>query len=82
VLSGSAGHEVLDLAPAEWSLAANDRWVVSVIARKMDVYVGSNPTFENVWNVEKSRPTVFGRELSQFLEAGYQWDGWYLRAPP
>jgi hypothetical protein len=28
-----------------------------------------------------ARPTVFGRELQQFTDAGYTWDGSYLRAP-
>ena len=48
--------------------------------RNIDVYVGSNPTFENLWNVRDARPTVFARELQQFVDAGYSWDGWYLRA--
>lgn len=76
-----AGHEVLNLPPKEWSIPKNDEWVQSVIDRKMDVYVGSNPTFENMWDVVKNRPTVFSRELSQFRAAGYTWDGWTLRAP-
>lgn len=76
-----AGHEVLDLPAEEWSIPKNDAWVRSVIDRKMDVYVGSNPTFENLWDPTAGRSTVFGRELNQFLDAGYTWDGWTLRAP-
>src|SRR5207237_10808362 len=77
----SAGHEVLDLPAQEWTLAKNDQWVQSIIQRKMDVYVGSPTTWSNLWDAAASRPTVFGRELQQFTEAGYRWDGWTLRAP-
>lgn len=76
-----AGHEVLDLPANQWSLARNDEWVQSVVERKMDVYVGSNTTWDNLWDATNARPTVFGRELKQFTDAGYRWDGWYLRAP-
>lgn len=76
-----AGHEVLDLPANEWSIAKNDQWVQGVIDRKMSVYVGSNPTWENVWDAANGRTTVFGRELQQFQNAGYTWDGWYLVPP-
>jgi hypothetical protein len=61
------GHEVLDLP--DWSIAKNDQWVQSVIDRKMPVYVGSNPTWENIWDAANARTTVFGREFrsSQML---------------
>lgn len=52
-----------------------------VIDRKLDVYVGSNPTWENLWDADYSRPTVFGRELRQLIDAGYTWDGWTLKPP-
>ncbi len=75
------GYEVLDLPPAQWSLEANDQWVKSVIDRKMAVYVGSNPVGVNIWDVGERRPTVFARELKQFEDAGYTWDGWTLVPP-
>ena len=71
----------LRLPDSEWSLEKNDFWVDSVIARKLSVYVGSNPTWDNLWDAENARPTVFARELQRFLSADYQWDGWYLRPP-
>jgi RHS repeat-associated protein len=70
------GHEVLNVQ--DWTLAKNDQWVQSVIDRKMDVYVSSNPTWDNLWDAENDRPTVFARELDQFINAGYTWDGWTL----
>ena len=78
---GVTHHEVLDLSAQEWTLLKNDQWVKSVVERKMDVYVGSNPTWQNLWDAANARPTVFARELQQFTDAGYRWDGWYLRAP-
>lgn len=47
----------------------------------MDVYVASNPTWENMWDAVNARSTVFGRELSQFTNAGYTWDGWTMMPP-
>jgi hypothetical protein len=78
---GWAGHEVLDLPGQEWTMARNDQWVQSVVDRRMSVYVASTPTWDALWNAEKARPTVFSRELKQFVGAGYKWDGWYLRPP-
>jgi len=73
------GYEVLDLP--EWTIARNDQWVQSVIDRKMPVYVGSNPSWGNVWDAAAGRTTVFGRELGQFTSAGYTWDGWSMLPP-
>jgi hypothetical protein len=76
-----AGHEVLDLRANEWSIAKTDQWVQSVVSRRMDVYVGSNPTWGNLWDATNARSAVFGRELQQFTNAGYTGDGW-TSAPP
>jgi hypothetical protein len=73
------GHEVLDIP--DWTIAKNDQWVQSVIDRKMSVYVASNPTWENLWDVERPGQTVFARELGQFTQAGYTWDGWTMVPP-
>jgi len=78
---GWPGYEILDLRGNDWSLARNDQWVESVISRKMPVYVGSNTTWSNLWDAAAGRATVFGRELQQFLSAGYTWDGWTLVPP-
>jgi hypothetical protein len=53
-----------------------------VIDRKMGVYVASNPTWDNLWDVVNARPTVFARELGQFTRAGYTWDGDWNMLPP
>lgn len=79
VAKGWAGHEVLDIP--DWTIAKNDAWVKSVMDRKMPVYVGSNPTWVNIWDAAAGRTTVFGRELQQFTKAGYTWDGWTLVPP-
>jgi len=76
-----AGHEVLDLPANEWTLAKNDKWVQSVVERKMPVYVGSPTTWPNLWDAAAGRSTVFGRELQQFTDAGYTWDGWTMLPP-
>ena len=47
----------------------------------MDAYLASDPTFENVWDPIESRPTEFGREFTQLIQAGYTWEGSYLSAP-
>ena len=36
------------------------------------------PTEGNYWNVERTEPLVFAREIQQFLNAGYSWSGDYL----
>lgn len=75
---GWPGHEVLDIP--NWTIAKNDKWVQSVIDRKMPVYVGTALTFDNLWDMANARPTVLAREISQLTNAGYTWDGWLL--PP
>lgn len=77
------GHEVLNLPNGEWSIEANDKWVASVAERGMDVYTASPLTYENLWDQEAMRETVYARELRMFQsdEFGYTWDGDYLRAP-
>jgi uncharacterized protein RhaS with RHS repeats len=76
-----AEHEALDLPANEWTLVKNDQWVQSVIDRKMSVYVGSDTLWPNLWDAAAGRQTVFARELEQFLNAGYTWDGWTLIPP-
>jgi RHS repeat-associated protein len=72
------GHDVMDLP--RWNLAKNDAWMNEVIKNRQDVYVAS-PTPENLWNAEEGRPTVTARELKMLTDAGYKWDGHYLRPP-
>ena len=73
------GHEVADIP--KWSIAKNDAWVNGVIERGQKVYIGSPETKANLWDSVNNRSTVFGRELSQFLDAGYTRSGDYLLPP-
>jgi hypothetical protein len=73
------GHEVLNLP--DWTIQKNDQWVQSVAERRLDVYVGSPTTYENLWDAAEGRQTVFARELGQLTDAGYTWDGYTMRPP-
>jgi hypothetical protein len=61
----------------DWSLAKNDGWVQTIIDQGGSPYVGS-VTEGNYWNVARAEPSVFAREVQQFLNAGYKWSGDYL----
>jgi RHS repeat-associated protein len=76
-----AGHVVLDLPRSEWSIVKNDAWVQSAIDARQSVYLASPTTEANLLNAVSGRSTVFGRELQQFLDAGYQRVGDYLHPP-
>jgi len=73
------GHEVLNLP--DWTIQKNDQWVQSVAERRLDVYVGSPTTYDNLWDAAEGRQTVFARELDQLTKAGYTWDGYTMRPP-
>ena len=81
VAKGWEGHLVLDLSPSEWSIAANDAFVNRVIEAGQSVYLASSTAAENLFNEVAGRATVFGREVQQFLDAGYQRVGDYLHPP-
>lgn len=66
---------------AYWTIAKNDAWVRSVVDRRMKVYIGSPETKVNLWDAVNNRSTVFGRELQQFVDAGYRRSGDYLIPP-
>jgi hypothetical protein len=74
-VGGSLGFVKIDVS--DWSLAKNDAWVQTIIDQRGSPYVGS-PTMGNYWNVARAEPSVFAREIQQFLNAGYKWDGDYL----
>ncbi|MFD9398220.1 RHS repeat-associated core domain-containing protein [Streptomyces sp. NPDC060011] len=63
-----------------WNLAKNDAWVQTIIDQRGTVYVGS-PTGGTYWNTGRQEPSVFAREVQQFLQAGYWWKGDYLVPP-
>lgn len=73
------GHTILDVD--DWSIDLNDAWVAEAINQGRDVYVASPTTQTNLWDNAADRSTVFGRELQQFLDAGYTRQGDYLVPP-
>jgi RHS repeat-associated protein len=72
------GHAKLTADP--WTLQKNDAWVQTIVDQRGKVYVAS-PTGGNYWNVARQEPSVFAREIQQFLDNGYHWDGDYLVPP-
>jgi hypothetical protein len=72
---------VLDLPAAEWSIAKNDAFIQGVIDARQTVYIGSPTNAANLFDAVANRATVFGRELQQFLDAGYRRSGDYLLPP-
>jgi RHS repeat-associated protein len=73
------GHNVLN--DPNWSIDLNDAWVAEAINQGRDVYVASPTTADNLWDAANNRPTVFSREIQQFLDAGYTRQGDYLIPP-
>jgi RHS repeat-associated protein len=76
-----AGHTILDLPASEWSIEANDAFIQGAIDARQTVYLASPTSEANLFNAVAGRATVFGRELQQFLEAGYARVGDYLVPP-
>ncbi|WP_222426683.1 hypothetical protein [Amycolatopsis rhizosphaerae] len=64
-----------------WSPAKNDAWINTLIKNKQNVYVASPIIWANVWDSVEKRQTVTAREISMLTNAGYSWDGDYLRPP-
>ncbi|HVW24904.1 MAG TPA: RHS repeat-associated core domain-containing protein [Polyangiaceae bacterium] len=75
-----AGHDVLDIP--DWTIEKNDAWVQAAVDRKATVYIASPLTKANLYDAVAGRFTVFGREVGQFLKAGYKISGDYLVPPP
>ncbi|MCA8959608.1 MAG: RHS repeat-associated core domain-containing protein, partial [Planctomycetes bacterium] len=81
VAKGWDGHDVLD--DPHWTLERNDAWVQEGIDRQQDFYTAS-PLDGNMIQTDgplAGEPTVFSSELNQLENAGYVWDGDYLRHP-
>jgi len=77
VVSGEVGYVRIEDTVKRWNLAKNDAWVQSIIDQQATVYVAS-PTQGNYWSSARQEPTVFAREVQQFLESGYKWQSEYL----
>jgi hypothetical protein len=74
------GYETLNIP--DWSLARNDAWIRQIIDEGAPVYIASPQTAENLWDSVNQRPTVFARELSQLIQAGYRQVGDYMVPRP
>jgi hypothetical protein len=77
-------HEVLSLPTGTWTLAKNDAWVAGAIAKRQKVYLASPLTNDNLFNggMFNNGTTVYAREISQFMDAGYTFHGDYMLPPP
>ncbi len=79
VAKGWSGHTVLDIP--DWTIAKNDAWVRAVIDRAAKVYLASPQNASTLFDAVAGRTTVFGRELGQFIAAGYKQIGNFLIPP-
>ena len=68
-------------AVSNWTLAKDDARMRAAIRDRRAVRVTSALTYENLWDAASGRRTVLARELKVLVEAGYRWDGDYLRPP-
>jgi RHS repeat-associated protein len=74
-------YKVLNLSKDEWSLEVNGKWLYEAISNKATFYLASPTTEENFIRIGAGglpEPTVFGREVSALLKAGYKRVGDYL----
>jgi hypothetical protein len=76
-------HEVLTLP--KWSIEANLEWVRGAIAKGQSAYIASpldNPNLYVPGAVEYDEVTVLAREIAELMDAGYIFEGDYMRPPP
>jgi hypothetical protein len=66
---------VLDLPKEDWSLAKNDAWVQGGIDRGAPFMPASEPNPSTVFNPSRGELSVFGRELRQIFNGGYDIQG-------
>ncbi|WP_370353772.1 RHS repeat-associated core domain-containing protein [Catenulispora sp. EB89] len=71
------GYTHLDIP--DWDPEKNDAWVQTIIDQRGTAYTGTST--ESYWNSDRNEPTVYAREVQQFLQAGYTWSGNYLVPP-
>lgn len=75
------GHTTLNVPNQDWSIGLNDAWVAEAVNQGRSVYLASPTNAGNLYDAAAGRSTVFGRELQQFLDAGYTRQGDYLIPP-
>jgi len=74
------GYKVLNIQ--NWSLQQNDAFIQAAINQRQTFYLGSPVNYQTLWNPNFNSMTVFGRELGQIYQAGYQQVGLHLVPPP
>lgn len=83
VAANWSDHRVLDIP--DWTPAKNEDWIKEAVDQRAEVYVGSNQTFENMWDPVRESPRMFAQELDWLDGAGYTYDlrddGVYLVPP-
>ncbi|MHB1954481.1 MAG: hypothetical protein ACYCOU_12110 [Sulfobacillus sp.] len=62
-------------------IEANDAFIQEAINARQTVYLASPTTEANLFDEVAGRPTVYGRELQQFMNSGYIRSGDYLFPP-
>jgi hypothetical protein len=55
-----------------WSPELNKGWIDSIIEDRAIVYLGSEPTGDNLLSKDHEHASVFATEISQLQDAGYQ----------
>jgi RHS repeat-associated protein len=72
---GKPGFNVLNMPKEEWSLANNDAWVQGGMDRGAPFMPASKPNPATVFNPSRGELSVFGRELRQLFNGGYDIQG-------
>ncbi|HEV2952469.1 MAG TPA: hypothetical protein VG015_00055, partial [Candidatus Dormibacteraeota bacterium] len=73
--AGKPGFNVLNMPKEEWSLANNDAWVQGGMDRGAPFMPASEPNLSTVFNASRGELSVFGRELRQLHNGGYDIHG-------
>jgi len=66
------------LQDPNWTLEANDDWIRQGIENNAVFYLASGVTEGTIWRSARGSVSVYGRELSQLLAAGYHRIGDYM----
>jgi hypothetical protein len=75
-----AGQYQILQAP-NWTLEVNDDWIRAGIENNSVFYLASGVTEGTIWRPARGSLSVYGRELSQLLAAGYRRVGNFMMPP-
>jgi RHS repeat-associated protein len=74
------GYQTLNIQ--NWTIPQNDAFIQAAINQRQTFYLASPVNYQTLWNPNFNGMTVFGRELGQIYQAGYQQVGLLLVPPP